>query len=425
MVKNLRNFFVALLATMSFNTVAAQDVIWQEDWSDWSGYVKTVLDDINENYTFTGTVTKDDGSFSSGTTIYNEKLAGGEAPELLVAKNGGTFSAVVDLDGRSGDMTLTFKTNRNDMTVEVAGATLGDKVREGNDCTYPLTVAAGTSSITITFKMETTSNGRLDNIRLFQGQGKKAAGLSWGTSARTVTIGADDNLFPTLTNGNNLPIVYTSSETTVATIDAEGVITLVAAGKTVIAAEFVGNDEYEAAKVEYTLTVKDEGTQPEEPTVKEVNVAQALEVINALEDGKTTTEEYKVTGFVVTVTEISTQHGNATFTIADAKGGADVLTVYRAKDAEGNNITDENLLKADDEVVVQGKLQKYVKNDETTPEVATGGKILTVNGQSTTNINAMKLNKAFEGAIYNMAGQVVTNSYKGLVIMNGRKYVNK
>ena len=149
-----------------------------------------------------------------------------------------------------------------------------------------------------------------------------------------------------------------------------------------------------------------------------------LDIINALADGAKTDAEYKVKGYVVAVTEISTSYGNATFTIADEKGGTSVLTVFRAKDAEGNNITDENLLKVDDLVVVQGKLQKYVKNGEMTPEVAQGGKILTINGKST-NINNIEMNKSYNGAIYNIAGQKVTSSYKGLVIINGRKFVNK
>lgn len=379
MVKNLRYFFVALLATMSFNTVAAQDVIWQEDWSDWSGYVKAVLDDANDNYTFTGTVVKEDGSFGSGTTIYNENLAGGEAPELLVAKNGGSFAAVVDLEGRSGDMTLTFKCNKN-LTVTVEGGTVGENAGSGNDYVYPITGAAGT--LTITIANTQSANARLDNIRLFQGKAKKPAGLSWGTSARTVTIGADDNLFPTLTNANNLPITYSSSETTVATIDTEGAITLVAAGQSVITAEFVGNDEYEAGKAQYTLTVKEAqqggGDEPQ-PQTDAITVAKALEIIDALADGATTTETYQVKGYVISDPDFQRNnsgnlYGNVNFDMADEKGGTTTLTVFRAKGYDNKNFTEDDLtlFKKDDQVIFTGKLQKYVKNGATTPELTSG-----------------------------------------------------
>ena len=158
--------------------------------------------------------------------------------------------------------------------------------------------------------------------------------------------------------------------------------------------------------------------------VEIITVAKALEIINALEDGKTTDDEYIVMGYVTSVTEISTSFGNATFIIADEKGAATGLTVFRAKDANGEKIADENLLKVDDVVIVQGKLQKYVKNGNMTPEVATGGKILTVNGIPA-NINNVETNKSYSGAIYNLAGQKVGKDYKGIVIMNGKKMVQK
>ena len=169
---------------------------------------------------------------------------------------------------------------------------------------------------------------------------------------------------------------------------------------------------------------KDDTPSPEPQDVEEVNVKQALDIINALEDSKTTSEEYIVKGFVVEVKEISTSYGNATFTIADAKDGKDVLTVYRAKDADGEKITDEQLLKAGDEVTVRGKLQKYVKDGNVTPEVATGGKILTVNGQSTSNVEAVRLTRE-QGAVYTLGGQRVQTPAKGLFIRNGRKFVVK
>ena len=158
------------------------------------------------------------------------------------------------------------------------------------------------------------------------------------------------------------------------------------------------------------------------PEIQEINVAKALEIIDALEKGASTAEEYKVKGAVVTIDEISLNYGNATFDIADNTNNGSVLKVFRAKDAEGQKITDENIVKVNDVVVVQGKLQKYVKNEVVTPEVA-NGKILTVNGNPT-GITVIKAN-AQNNAIYNVAGQMVTSSYKGLVIKDGKKFVVK
>ena len=273
MNKILRYSFIALLA-MIVGNVSAENVIWQEDWSSWGDYVKKVLDGVNQNYVFEGTVTNTDGSFKSGTTIYNEKLAGGEAPELLVAKSGGKFIATVNLGSNSGDMTLSFKCNKN-IPVEVSGGTIGENTGSGNDYSYAITGASGT--LTITFNNSLSANARLDDIKLFQGQGKKAAGLSWGTSSRTVTIGANDNVFPTLQNENNLAVTYSSSDQTVATIASDGTITLIAAGKTTIKAESAETDEFEAGKAEYELTVNEATTPGEETTVANVAALNALE----------------------------------------------------------------------------------------------------------------------------------------------------
>ena len=163
-----------------------------------------------------------------------------------------------------------------------------------------------------------------------------------------------------------------------------------------------------------------------QPVGEKVTVAEALTIIAGLNNGAKTDDDYIVKGYVIKVTEISTQYGNATFTIADAAGDStNVLTVYRAKNAVGENITDENLLKAGDLVEVQGKLQKYGSKDSImTPEVAQNGKILTVNGQAT-GISEFKSEKRFDGAIYNLKGQRISVPARGLFIRNGRKFFVK
>ena len=192
-----------------------------------------------------------------------------------------------------------------------------------------------------------------------------------------------------LSNENQLPVTYTSSDESVATIASDGTITLVAEGKTTLTATFAGNDEFEAQTVSIDVTVKEtSGETPVDPQpgeVKSVSVAEALTIIDGLEDGKKTTEEYKVKGYVVTIDEISTDFGNATFDIADTKGGSPVLKFYRGKGLNGANVTDANLVKVDDLVEVQGLLQKYVdKNNVMTPEMAQGGKIVSINGEGGT-----------------------------------------
>ena len=421
MKKFLRLSFVALMAMVA-NVAFAENVIWQEDWSTWTEKVKAVLDGVNDNYTFTGTVTNEDGSFKSGTTLYNETLAGGEAPELLIAKSGGSFAATIDLGGKTGDMTLTFKSNKA-LTVTVEGGTIGENAGSGNDYMYTINATAATLKITFTNSLST--NARFDSAKLFQGEGKLPAGLSWGTSARTVTLGADDNVFPELANANNLPVTYSSSETSVATIAADGAITLVAEGQTVIKAEFAGNDEYEAASVQYTLTVK-----PAPAPTQDVTVAEALAVIEGLADGATTDQTYNVTGYVVGTPDFQRNgegalYGNVNFEMADEANGTTTLTVFRCKNIGNVAFTEETIsdLKEGDKVVVYGQLQKYKSGETITPEIK-NCYLVSINGVTAiNNITAAKVN--VNAPMYNLAGQQVGKNYKGIVIQNGVKFVNK
>lgn len=82
--------------------------------------------------------------------------------------------------------------------------------------------------------------------------------LAWSAESATVTIGADDNVFPTLSNPHDVEVTYSSSDTEKATIDeTTGEITLAAAGNAIISAVFAGNDTYKAQTVNYTLTVEE------------------------------------------------------------------------------------------------------------------------------------------------------------------------
>lgn len=88
---------------------------------------------------------------------------------------------------------------------------------------------------------------------------KKDAGLAF--TPDTAEIFIDDTAAfnaPVLSNPNNLPIDYTSLDETVAIVDkTTGNVTIKGAGSTEIHAVFDGDDEYKAADVFYTLTVKD------------------------------------------------------------------------------------------------------------------------------------------------------------------------
>lgn len=414
MNKILRFSMMAVLALVANIGFAQTTTLWQEDFSSYKD--KEVPKGGTYNYACVGTGTKVyvDSKDGSG------HIAGGEAPELLVGKSGGSFSATVALNGVSGQLTLTYKTNQN-LKISVENAKAGDVVKVGNDCTCPVTVAAGTNSITIKFSNTNSRNARLDNIKLFQGVGKKPAGLSWGTSARTVTIGAEDNKFPTLTNTYNLAVKYSSDDPDVAAIDAAtGEITLGIPGKTNITAEFEGNDEYEAAKVSYELTVKAASTVDLKNTPETAyTVAKALELINA---GEGLEANVYVKGQITNIQEvdITDKFGNATYTISDDATAANALLIYRGYYYDKGKFTSKDQIKVGDVVVVYGKLVKFYEKFE----MNSGNHIYSINGV-VSGVDNITVDKNVDAPAYNVAGQRVNDAYKGIVVKNGKKYLNK
>lgn len=406
MNKILRFSMMAVLALVANIGFAQTTILWQEDFSSYKA------DDVPKGgaYNYACEV--------EGTKVYEQNLAGGAAPELLV-KSKGSFSATVALNGVSGQLTLTYKANKN-IKITVENAKAGDVVKVGNDYTCPVTVAAGTNSITIKFPNTNSKNARLDNIKLFQGVGKKAAGLSWGTASRTVTIGAEDNLFPTLTNTYNLAVKYSSDDPDVAAIDAAtGEITLGIPGKANITAEFEGNDEYEAAKVSYELTVKAASTVNIKNTPETAyTVAKALELINA---GEGLEANVYVKGQITNIEDVDTgDNGNATYTISDDATAANALLIYRGYYYDKGKFTSKDQIKVGDVVVVYGKLVKFYEK----LEMASGNHIYSINGV-VSGVDNITVDENVDAPAYNVAGQRVNDAYKGIVVKNGKKYLNK
>ena len=81
------------------------------------------------------------------------------------------------------------------------------------------------------------------------------AGISFANASQSAVIAAGESFKQTLANPNSLSVVYSSTNTDVATVASDGTVTLKAAGITTIKATFAGNESYKPAEVSYTLTV--------------------------------------------------------------------------------------------------------------------------------------------------------------------------
>ena len=380
MIKSLRFLFASLLMLVCGNAMA-EDIIWQEDFSSYKA------DDVPAGGTYSYACANGGGT----TKIYEANLAGGTSPELLVAKKGGSFTAVVPLNGKSGEMNISYVTNRAELSIEVTGATVGGKSRVGNADNYPLTVVEGTQSLTIKIYMPSNvnSNARLDDIKLYQGVAKKPAGLSWGKASTTVTFGGDYALIPTLQNSNNLAVTCTSSNDSVCTVTNAGVITVEGPGEATITASFDGNDEYEAQSVSIVITVKNaidpnaKGQKNNPYLLTDDEFFAFVQPLDTVTNPKSA--KIYVKGYITNIEQVDTAYGNANFKIAAIQGDYDAnikLYAFRCYYLENAKFKDVNKIKVDDEVVLYGQIQYYGTDDSRQPQFVSGY-IYSLNGKIT------------------------------------------
>ncbi len=245
----LQTFLVTcLLLVIGGGSSFAQDevIIWSEDWTGCStGQQPSV---INAMYSQT------DNSAKSKTKIYNEKYAGGTAPELLVTANGSWTVNISDLKGCYGNVTLSFLSNKTNLSVKANGTnvslTTSDKQRTGT-----FFVPKGTTSLTIVFSA--TENTRIDNVVL-KGTDPNVKTFKFSATTCTAMLDATNNEFPTLTNDYGTPVTYSSSNPAVASVlDKDGTLNLNGIGKTIITATL---DEDDKVTASYELTVNQKTT---------------------------------------------------------------------------------------------------------------------------------------------------------------------
>ena len=496
MNKILRYSFVALLAMVGLN-ISAQEVTLDftiTDPSDETGKTsiwgfpassknKTVEE---QSFTYDGYTVKVAGSTGEGYYWHDKDHY------LLFGKQGAylTLPAFnfdverIDIEGNSSASTgvkQNIFVGDEAVSTETTGAqgTNIFTIADGNQ-------AAGTI---YTIKVNSKHNNQIKTIKIWKkGSGaKQSADIAWSKPSATVTIGANDNVFPELSNPNNLPVTYESSKPEFATIDANGSITLIAAGTTKISAIFAGDDTYEASTVSYNLTVKEAETPSQETTVATVAALNALENNTAF----TYTSDVLVVylngayAYIKDDTGSSLIYDSSKTKFANLGIGSRIIANWKGKVSIYKNlfeavpddvlptagtsavqvtypeaaITDVVATNMNQVVVLKGVTYTAPNNKNFTIskggvdvkgynqfgiEIAApeDGKTYNITGvisvynadvqfqpiaiedAGTTGINALKA-AAQNGAIYNVAGQKVNAGYNGLVIMNGKKFVNK
>lgn len=130
--------------------------IWSEDWSE--GSANDTPDKVNTSCS----------ASNSGTKLYNEKLASGTAPELLLKGKDDLKITISDLKGCYGELDFQFKSNNtnNSVVSSTAGVTVGALSTSNKVRSCKITVPQGTNSLVVIIKNTTSNNTRLDDIVL-------------------------------------------------------------------------------------------------------------------------------------------------------------------------------------------------------------------------------------------------------------------
>lgn len=317
----------------------------------------------------------------------------------------------------------------------------------------------------------------------YEESAKEEAGLSYGDIVSATAELGKAFTEPTLTNPNNLPVTYKSSDENVATVDASGKVTLKANGMTTITASSAETAQYLAGSASYNLfvvssynNIADFKKNVGENNYGILNLKDAEVVYLNKYEGKTSTNtecyvrdasgaivffntsfEYEantvLNGTVlakytvynglpeITITDdenITTSTGNAApieLAASDVNesyyGNLVSVTGKYAKGDKNQTIDDlvlydkfkngylDNLTDGEAYTVVGIVVTYYNKTDNTViAELAPIKEVVT-------GINDIKAETQSNGAVYNLAGQKVDGSYKGIVIRDGKKYLNK
>ena len=148
-------------------------------------------------------------------------------------------------------------------------------------------------------------------------------------------------------------------------------------------------------------------------------IAKAKELIDA---GKGLSESVYVKGTVSQASKsLNTTYGSLSYYISDDGKKENELQVFGGLSFDGKKFTSIDDIKVGDVVVVYGKLKKF----GTTYELDKNNILISLNG-TTTGITNITTDEAAKNApVYNLAGQKVTTAYKGVVIKNGKKMIQK
>ncbi len=218
-----------------------------------------------------GSVTYTSVNGGSNTKIYNENLAGGTSPELLVGKTSGSFAIAGIPKGGAATLTVSYRVNKTTCGVSVSGTGYSGSKASSTTGSNSFTVTCGSAStFTLTFTPSSSDNVRLDDISITVATTAVSYSdyvteccTDWTAPTLTYSVpsgwkAGDANVNATVGSGTTHGAVsFESSNTDVLTVNAStGAIHAVGAGTATVTATWAGDATYcEKSRTSATITV--------------------------------------------------------------------------------------------------------------------------------------------------------------------------
>ena len=311
----------------------------------------TYITAISVNYTTTG----------GGTTYYwsSPVAAAVERPEITIAENPFLFSTTATITCETEGAAIKYSydnENWNDYSSELTITETKTIYAKAVKNEVESTVASVTATKNLATPTVTVSG---DLTLDLDGE----TNVSAGTLTAAVTYNESAVGGATVT--------WESSAPAVATIDANGAVTLLTTGEVTFTATYAGNGDYASDTGTKTVTVVDSnvpGSSAENP----YSVAQAIE--NTPSSG--TSANVYIRGIVSSFhsTDIISDGANYRYYISDDGTTTDQLLVYKGKKNSTTNFTNVSDLEIGDVVIIYGGLTTY----NSTKEVASGNYIVSL-----------------------------------------------
>ena len=319
------------------------------------------------DYTMTA-ATYSNGTYeiSFGASSNGHKFVGSY---LIFGKSGATlslpaFDFAVEKIVVTGNANASASVKQNIFVGDKAASTETTGAQGTN--TYEIAEAYQAAGNIYTLKVLNNKNTQVTKIEIYKKGGveKTSTTTTFGADydGKTISLKPGESFTApaaTLTPAEAGTLAYSSSDETVATVDATtGAVTLTGTtGKTTITAAFAGNDTYTASSASYTLSVYDDSSLTGDGTKESpYTVADVLAIVNA---GQQTTDNVYVKGIVSSVDKYYDKYKQIDYYIVDNEGDTEKIMAYNGKGLNKADFSSIDDLKVGDKVIVLGVLTKY------------------------------------------------------------------